>query len=112
MLNQTINPNKSFNQPGFEQVKVLYDEKKSSYEKNHIETKNDKEIFKEAINDIFEKEINKMPLVNKNIQIKSFSVFANDDDDDEKRTNKKNKPKRPVFFVWRGRPDLNRRPPA
>jgi len=88
MLNQTINPNKSFNQPGFEQVKVLYDEKKSSYEKNHIETKNDKEIFKEAINDIFEKEINKMPLVNKNIQIKSFSVFANDDDDDEKRTNK------------------------
>jgi len=88
MLNQSINPNKAFNQPGFEQVKVLYDEKKTSYEKNHIEAKNDKEIFKEAINDIFEKEINKMPIADKNVQVQSFSVFANDDDDDEKRTNK------------------------
>jgi len=88
MLNQSINPNKAFNQPGFEQVKVLYDEKKTSYEKNHIEAKNDKEIFKEAINDIFEKEINKMPVADKNVQVQSFSVFANDDDDDEKRTNK------------------------
>ncbi len=78
----------NFNQPGFEQVKVLYTDKKNDYQKNHIETKNDKEIMKETINDIFEKEINKMPMIDKNVNVQSFSVFANDDDDDEKRTNK------------------------
>jgi hypothetical protein len=87
MLNQASGPNINFNQPGFEQVKVLYTDKKTSYEKNHIETKNDKEIMKEAINDIFEKEINKVPLMDKGVNVNSFSVFANDDDDDEKRTN-------------------------
>ena len=88
MLNPASGPSMNFNQPGFEQVKVLYTNKKDSYEKNHIETKNDKEIMKETINDIFEKEINKAPLMDKNVNAQSFTVFANDYDDDEKRTNK------------------------
>lgn len=88
MINLSAGHNQNFNQPGFEQVKVLYEDKKTNYEKNHIETKNDKEIMKEAINDIFDKEINKMPLINKNVSVKGYSVFASDDDDDEKRTNK------------------------
>ncbi len=73
---------------GLEQVKVLYEAKKNDYQQHHIETKEDKEIVKEVINDIFDREINKKPIANINTKVKSFSVFNDDDnDDDDKRMN-------------------------
>jgi len=73
---------------GLEQVKVLYETKKNNYQHHHIEKKEDKEIMKEVINDIFDREINKKSIANINTKVKSFSVFTDDDtDDDDKRTN-------------------------
>jgi hypothetical protein len=87
MIQPNLNQNRNFNQPGLEQVRVLYKNKKEDYTKSHIEVKNDKEIIKDVINDIFDKEINKRQIADINVKVKSFTVFSGDDDDDEKRTN-------------------------
>ncbi|HRZ29384.1 MAG TPA: hypothetical protein P5052_01160 [Candidatus Paceibacterota bacterium] len=70
------------NRVGLEQVKVLYETKKDNYKQHHIETKGDKEIIKDVINEIFDKEINQV-VAKPDINVNKFSVFgANDNDDD------------------------------
>jgi len=88
MINPSFNQDANFNKSGFEQVKVLYDNKKENYNRNHIEVKDDKEIVRDVINDIFDKEIHKKDIAGMNVKTKSFTVFSDDDDDDEKRSNK------------------------
>lgn len=88
MTNPSFNQDINFNKSGFEQVKTLYDKKKENYAKNHIEVKDDKEIVRDVINDIFDKEIHKKDVANMNVKTKTFTVFSDDDDDDEKRSNK------------------------
>jgi len=88
MINSKFSPDIK---AGFEQVKTRYESKKKDYKKNHIEVKNDKEILKDVINEIFDKEINNNQITN-DTNVKTFSVFSDDDTDntrDEQKVNKK-----------------------
>jgi hypothetical protein len=87
MIEPSLNKGPDFNKPGFEQVKDLYEKRKEDYNKNHIENVPDKEVVKEVIDDIFDKELNNKPVLETNPNISKFSVFDSNDNDDERRAN-------------------------
>jgi len=87
MMQPNFNPNMPKVQPGFEQVKVLYEKRKEDYIKNKIEVQDNKEIMKEVINEIFDKEINP-EIVKTDVRVDKFNAFENNDNEDEQRSNR------------------------
>ena len=85
MIEPSLNKGPDFNNPGFEQVKDLYEERREDYDKNHIENVPNKEVVKEVIDGIFDEELNNKPVPETSVNASEFSVFDNNDNDDKRR---------------------------